>query len=82
MKKFMVLTVLLIFAATIPSPFAEGGGRHSAQRRARKAVQVWNQKTAEEWKKFETEMAKTEAELDELKKAVSRAKRKSPSQKK
>jgi len=43
---------------------------------------VWNQKAAEEWKKFEAEMAKTEAELDELEKAVSRAKRKSPSHKK
>lgn len=82
MKRFMVFTVLLVFAATIPSPFAEGGGRHGADRRTRKAVRVWNKKAAEEWKKFEAELARTEAELEELEKALSRGKRKSPSPKK
>jgi hypothetical protein len=68
MKSFASLTMLLILVTTVLPAFAGGAADRGAQRRSRKAVKVWNQKMADEWKKFETEMAEAEAELDKLQK--------------
>ncbi|GEM_PF-1980650 len=72
MKRIAFLTLLLVLVATVLPAFAGGAASRSAQRRSRKALSVWNQQMAGEWKKFEAEMAEAEAKLDKIQKKVPR----------